>query len=530
VPYPGKLPTVAYLDRLPVPQDGDVLKTRGLLVKRGRDSASRIVAPIFDSVTFHTARSDGFEQKASLATRVVAPRPVPQQQAWTLLSKVMEKLIPKNLVPPLEFDHWLAHYSCSQRVVFMQAHERIMSGSVTFKEYKRLQTFVKVEVKLWMFLGCPVEEVKPRNIVSITDVVKVLLGPYFRSFAEHMHQHVWPAKGPLFYECGSNAQEVGDWFMTGLQQMGHDSLMEIDYSKFDMTNSMLSLQTKIAVARRFGMRGLALRVYSAMVGPSIKCTSRCGVSAQRESWTFSGHPDTTFGNTIINCCAISTAIMVAYARNHQIDLADFDHAWHFLPKPGADFRAMVRGDDMIGNLRPELRPGVLDFLTELGFKPKAKFGHPVEKARFCSNAFYPSNHGYRPGPTLKCLLKLGVTVAQIPKNQDLAHRRGVALGLLQQTRHVPLLSDYVQNELALTHGARGRALTEALRTAKIKYLPSLEVLEPTPGSDIYLSRMYDLPLWVIDSVRQQIHTMDVVGIYSSTAIDLLVSAVGHVEA
>jgi len=532
VPGRGQLPAVRYNAPLPQPCPGAWIKTRRPLHPKDTPG-SYIVGPVFEGVSFHTAVSDGFEQRASIATRVTAPHGEPQQPAWDVAMRVAQRLIPPAVVPPESFDSWLSHFSAAKRIPFMAAYNRIARGEVPLKEYTKLKCFVKREVKLWVYLGCEVEEVKPRNIISICDVVKVLLGPYFRAFMRHLHERVFPATSPLFMECGATAEQVGTWFTSGLSQpFGSGSLMEIDYSKFDMTNGAAAMAVKIAVARRLGLSGFALKIYSLLDAPSIRMTTRAGVSAGREPMVLSGHPDTTFGNSVLNLVAIYTAIVLSYARQHNMRLVtdkDWHDAWPVLPQPGVDFRVMVRGDDMLGNLRAPLRTGVLDVLTELGYKPKAKFGHPLEDARFCSNAFYPSNMGWRPAPTFKCLLKMGVTISDVPVKQRNAHRRGVALGLLAQTRHVPILSEYIQAQLRATRGAHGKYLKEAVREARIKYLPCPEVLAQTAESCVHVAKMYRVPLWVITDVAASAANMTEVALYNSTAIEILVHAVGDVE-
>jgi len=393
-----------------------------------------------------------------------------------------------------------------------QAHIRLEKHGFRESQLTNNNIFVKIEPKNKNWVGTFWEDVKPRLIVSCTPIVKVALGPLIVSFTQAL-KHAWNSKHYIFFECGSTADVVATWFNNRLVQFGEESLFMSDFSSCDNTHSDMSLsfitdlimeKCHLTAAQQRMLRSQELRQ---------KLRSRRGVRASRPAFLKSGVPNTTLYNSIINAALFCTAALSLGA------------------KPGVDFAIMIRGDDNLAFLKPQFqnREHFESVAQKLGFKLKVSFPKHVPGARFCSMAFYPTPNGYYPGPTMKCLAKMAYTGHALRKGAERAHLRGVALGLLAGTAHIPLLADYVQALLRYTAGAKGREMHQAVKESQLKYLRA-SAQEQTPESDTYLASMYNVPLaWIVE-MRQLITTMHAPGFYASVHSALFWHAVLEVEA
>jgi len=484
---------------------------------------------VLGGVGYHVARASANNEEASFRNRVVKERDVPDEEAWDEVMLLADRLLPITNVTPMTFLEWVNHFPGAKRANLIREYERMNGCMPPKRMLKRYNCFVKREIKLAYLAYVLQKEISPRNIMSAKDCVKIILGPYFRAFSKYCH-HLFSHNDDLYYEPGGLADEVTEWVL----KKSEWPLMENDFSRFDCTNGFRSTMLKIFYAKRLGLRGEPLRVYELLLERS-KFTSRHGVSCVRVPGTLSGHPDTTWSNTLINMTVQWYCISKVWQKKYHPELTyqqclerdDF-------PTPGSCFRLAACGDDSIGRLRPDLvdSEAIVAIGKKLGYKMKLKLGHPLSDARFCSNAFYPTKGGFMMAPTMKCLLKLGATISQVGEQSPEHHKqhmRGVALGLLKQVNHVPLLNDYIQMVLRTTAGSKGKYLNEARREAEYKYRKVEEYVEESADAEQYLETMYRLPSGLVRTVREQIRTMTLPGIYSTTETDLFVQQVGRVE-
>jgi len=507
----------------------------------GNEEGAMIVGPVFAGIAFHVASANFENEYASFINRVVGVRDQPQDWAWDELQLITDEILPQlSRVEPMQFEDWVATFEPSKRKLLQSCYDTMAGKIPSKKMLKRYNCFIKREVKLSYPAWQQQKWITPRNIMAAADCVKIILGVYFRAYSKYCHS-VWASAvdgDGLYYEPGGSAEEVTSWVL----QNDTWPLIENDFSRFDRTNGYRSTQLKIHYAKMLGLTGEPLRVYSLLLERS-KFSSRNGARCVRIPGTLSGHPDTTWSNTMVNLTVQLYCVKKAWANKHfpktSFSLAIKDVR---CPLLGRDVRLCACGDDSIGRAKACYldAPAFCDIAKTLGFKMKMKSGHNLREARFCSNAFYPvegvTYNGrvlkYLLAPTMKCLLKIGVTISQAVHSEDSMqqHMRGVALGLLKQTSHVPLLNDYIQMVLHNTSGVKGKVMRLALKEASLKYR-RVDSAQPheTNDSITYLAEMYRVTVGTILDLRQEIQQFNLRGIYNSTAIEEFVAAVARVE-
>jgi len=93
--------------------------------------------------------------------------------------------------------------------------------------------------------------------------------------------------------------------------------------------------------------------------------------------------------------------------------------------------------------------------------------------------------------------------------------RGVALGLLAQTNHIPLLKDYIQQILRITIGAHGREFKAALKASRLKYAEA-HPENLCAESDDFICTMYGVTSEHLKHMRDVISRMDAPGFYGDS--------------
>jgi len=372
--------------------------------------------------------------------------------------------------------------------------------------------FVKREVRNWAWAITTgvLELVKPRVINSCPPIGKAAAGPDTVALTEQLKEN-WGEDDYIFFECGSTQDIVASWFNRGLAKYGAAWLLESDVSKMDRCQNKFSLGF---CAQQMINAGCSSYCKQFVLGQLSRqrIFSRHNIVADVDPYLKSGVPMTTLWNSIINALMNEYAFYKCGAR------------------PFEDFILMVRGDDNLAFVRPGMEKLLVETCLKLGFKIKVKRPQRIQDVRFCSNAFYPTADGtYVPAPTIKCLTKLCATVHKVTNKTWRAHMRGVALGLLALTNHVPLLSDYVQMVLRNTNGSTGKAMSRAVAEASKKYFKASRH-EACAESDEYFASMYGSTAADVKSVRALISKMDEPGIYGTPTTISFVSRALTMEA
>lgn len=491
----------------------ELLQTRAAPIRNGRVLGGYAIGPLFAGSTVIIHRSCLHNEMVATGNRVVGKRPTVDSALWHKYWRISSEnpFFQFPHAEPWSYEKWVARFPAHKRLSFDYWRFRVKSHNYTQRLLRKNNCFVKIEPKFANSYGSSYEEVVPRNIVSCQEINKVMFGPWCCGAITKL-KTLWNEHSPIFLECGSSTSKVANWFNSLWTRFGSTWVVEVDFSRYDRTQSPSSFKILEKLFLQMGLRGQALESFKTQIGRQSGRTRRGGIFS-RDSFMKTGVPNTTLGNSVLNAFMMASVVL--------------DHGGVL----GRDFFIMVRGDDSLSFIHPRFHKFLVPGLTQLGIKPKMKAGHRIHEIRFCSMAFYPTVSGkYFPAPTFKCLLKWNFTVKDIPEKQRLAHRRGVALGLLKQVNHVPLLRDYCQNELRLTQGAKGKYLKAALRDSKIKYLDVDEVQHIDPNQSYsYIASMYHLSVGMVLSLRDQISHMDKNGIYNSNEIEFLVRGVARVE-
>jgi len=454
---------------------------------------------VFAGVNFHVA--DSRDQFAALATRLFFETSEPVLEEWDGFNKFFKIVYPKGLWPDgferMTNEDYLARYTGAQLRALQDAYQSLSVRGLMEADCSSTAMFVKREVRnwAWFIMTGVLELVKPRVINSCSPRGKMAAGPDTVALTEQLKVQ-WSQDDAIFFECGSTQDIVADWFNRGLKKYGVSWLLESDVSKMDRCQNVYSLGF---CADQMIKAGCGPYCKKFVLGQLKRQTiySRHGIKAEVDPYLKSGVPMTTLWNSIVN------ALMQQYSF------------WKAGAKPFVDYVIMVRGDDSLAFVRPGMEKELVTTCKRLGFKIKAKRPARIQDVRFCSNAFYPTAEGgYVPAPTIKCLTKLCATVTTVTKKTWRAHMRGVALGLLALTNHVPLLSDYVQMVLRNTEGASGKVMANAVAAAKKKYFKGSKH-EKAACSDEYFASMYDATSADIQAVRDLVSEMKEPGVYGS---------------
>jgi hypothetical protein len=404
---------------------------------------------------------------------------------------------------------WLTRYSGAQRAALELAQKELVSKGLASHALNHSSMFVKREVSCWCYGSEPAVEIKPRVIIDCDPRIKVALGPTIVSATKSLHEK-WHSHFPIYFECGSTQDEVAEWFNRNLAKFGTESLFASDFSKMDRHQSAGSMRMMRTLLEKAGVHGLARLCLEGQERKQVVRT-REGARVTTAGFLRSGVPNTTLYNSIAN------AALHAYAfiKNGAV--------------PGRDFVFMVRGDDNLAFVRPGFDKGIVELAKKLGFALKVQRPASVAQVRFCSNAFYPTREGYVPAPTIgKCLPKLSFTAATVRKGFEMQHMRGVALGLLALTNHVPLLGDFIQQILKITVGKISKETHAAVRQSQIKYMVGSRH-EPVPDSDLFIQEMYAISADDISFLRHSISSMGPSGTWGGARMAELVGRMLQVE-
>lgn len=461
---------------------------------------ARLVGWGFAGTNFHVA--DASDQVAALRTRLTMVVDEPQAQAWGDFRSWYRRVFGHALLPfgfnKMTTSAWFLRYKGAQHKALTRAKDKLQAVGLRPSDTNTCNMFVKREVRNWAWSASDAEDPKPRVICSCPPVGKVAAGPAIVSITKEL-AHQWHNRNSIYFECGATQDEVADWFNSGLRDYGIKWILLTDFSKMDRGQSFYALKFVNDLLANSGLTGVALQFLRGQE-KAQRIISRNGVQAFVPPFLKSGVPNTTLNNSVIN------ALLQAYS--FQACGA----------KPYIDYKIMVRGDDSVAFVRPGMEKLFPTIATKLGFKVKTKRVERVDQVRFCSNAFYPTTTGdYVPAPTMKCLAKLCATISSHGRKHNFAHMRGVVLGLLALTNHVPLLNDYVQRILQITTGARGAALIEAQRAARLKYFVGTQHTASI-DADTFMCHMYGVTQAHVDAVRTAISRMEEPGIYGGAIV------------
>jgi hypothetical protein len=330
-----------------------------------------------------------------------------------------------------KFGVWNARFTASQRERHVKARQKTKVNPFSMSWCVR-KSFVKVE-RLNKSEFFEFEEYTPRLIQGCTDEYNVIVGPWAFGVGKWLGRQWDGVKSPLLYSAGHNSERIGAWLG---EHRGF--LYENDFKYFDGTQALELREMSLRLHSKFGAKR---KVLQALRGSLVTHgATPHGVVYSVAGTCNSGEPETSSRNTLWNCLAHFYIWEKQHGRN------PFHGGLHM----------MALGDD--GICRSAY---VTDWnrLSHLGFFPKPIYRADEWDAEFCSSLFYPTSTGIVLGPKIgRVLPKIGWSEKLISNSKT--HMRGVALGLVDDVWHIPIMKDYFEMILRLTSGAHATPIKD----------------------------------------------------------------------
>jgi len=445
----------------------------------------RHVQPVMPRTCVHN-------EEAALRIRITSPDTA-QEKSWRKLRKVHaahkhEFLKPpkEGVIEPTPDAEWLARFPENRRNTLAKGLDAVHKFGLERKD-SFIKAFVKREFYLnnWQF--------KPRLIQGREPKFQAATGAWTHAFTnflkEQWHSKRWKKQShSMYYTCGAYAEDMGEWIADmHLLFLALLVLFDIDCSNFDGSVGLFALLFTHAIympwvpdtpSGRCFVHSMAMQ-FGAQVGKTPG-----GVFFLYWGKRKSGDGDTSCGNTLIN------AVMV----------------WAFfmrLKEIVKQAHQMFMGDDNVVASSTYVLPYIKDlerWITNLGFKPKINIRPTVATLEYCSGYFYqindaPSKLAFCWGPKVgKAGLKLGWnknTPFDDPFNAA-RHLRGVAMGLDQQTNHVPILRAIIKRYLQLTNAV--------LATPKYEH-HQIRARKSHPATPEIMDQFYELYGLTVEDIK-----------------------------
>jgi hypothetical protein len=275
-----------------------------------------------------------------------------------------------------------------------------MSQAKRDKHVSYYNAFVKVEFGGPQYTSYQKD---PRLIQAPDLITKYVLGRWMLAVADVMKKHfaVDNESSYMCYTSGQTSESLGDWYDT--VPMFYTSILEVDFSRWDASLGVEALQSEIDVNVALKCPAIVKQLMTTMLNTAGRTTS--GLKYRRIGTRHSGDPNTSVGNSILNCCLNS------YFFQHYLKRFKADRT---LPA----YRGLVQGDDVFiryhasGWREEEIEGHYVNFTKALGLEPKVQhrpIGHP---GSFCSHWFVRVKKGDRVRTVLypkvgRALLRLG---------------------------------------------------------------------------------------------------------------------------
>jgi hypothetical protein len=326
----------------------------------------------------------------------------------------------------------------------------------------------------------------------------------------------WP-RSPILYASGLTANKLGaafqwvrdtypDYIIFESDQTSYDGCVADDARdlEFDVTYGPHRLSTLEVTAREQH----ALKTETQGIKGATKNGIRYGDKVTHRG---SGQGATSGGNSQINgltqaSCANFRGIRVSTLRD-----AEDDHGFECPAQCGhrtREFLCAVLGDDNFAFVHPEkagkFEESISDWLVALGFLPKLHRRDHWMELEFCSGRFWPSTSGIVWGPKIgRVLAKTFWSLQQFRSSFEAARwLRGVALGMLRDTAHIPVLRVIIRHTLHLTGGVPARAIVD-------KHKPHAEFeSEAVDESFEMMARLYQLTPYDVADLERRIASVE----------------------
>ena len=403
-----------------------------------------------------------------------------------------------------KFQEWLTRFPRARRKMFVEALEQ---QEVRYDQnYSASKAFIKREL-LFKLDDQGTYDMSPRLIQGCHELYQVHTGPWTLAMTKHMSKiWSWP-ESRLVYTSGMTAEELGkafDWACeTILLEHGSLVIGENDASYWDGTQGKPAIRSQCRTYELY--RPPAVTMSALRMQEETRGSTPHGVTYRAEARVKSGVGNTGCGNTLTNAKDHYHAFRKSALRHHpwlkDVPIRD---QLRWVSKQVIMF---LLGDDSIfftheGFIR--VLEESMQFLVNLGLRPKFKVVRDLATAEYCSGYFWPSADGTVYGPKIgRLLMKNGWSRQR--EIEPLRWAKAVALGMRCDVAHIPILRDISEKVLELTEDIQARPYRETDRFehkvhARVPHKQSAEVYD-------FMYRIYGITKDQVDKCQELIRSV-----------------------
>lgn len=435
--------------------------------------AAGIVDPNYPpAVSAKTANNEA----RALVCRQGVPH-VPVDPAVDLAYKVIynahfsdfEALIKREMAgKELPFTEWVARFEPRRANILIIAYDEYLRLGLSPSDYT-IDVFVKKE-KLYKVTHGQFAGYNPRCISSMRPKFLVATGPFGHNMKRAMVELLNP-QCPVFYTSGHNAATIGHWLERAYATQTADGA----YPIFVLCGDLHMLDGHVNKTTEHPVNSLYTKLPDAGAKHLLKVQKRSssvtkhGLRLATRSRIQSGRIDTNPADTLI--CAGMAVYATARSSKSPTVLTITDYSEQYSEK--AKLRYMGTGDDSVMVVRqsdysPDFEKAYVDLEMKVKLRAVPLHKTPagyigLSQVDYCSALFWPTAGpekgegksqlvlGPKPG---RILARLGWDITGAADIN--AHMRGLALGLVEDTWHVPFAHEYIMKVLALTNAVKAK--------------------------------------------------------------------------
>lgn len=358
-------------------------------------------------------------------------------------------------VKPLSFQTWISRFPAAKRAKVQRAYDNSGKTMVT-PRLASSKSFVKKETAVTHFASEDKPQLSdPRLIQGKDDLYNISQGTWTVAFSKHVAR-CWNStisahrQHNFFYASGTNSNAVGHWFDESYKAAKQIAAtipgsrivaLEDDMNRFDATNGRPSLEFRLNIYRLHAVPRRA--IVSFLDGMVTRGRTAHHIRYRVDATINSGQADTSVGNTIANKTVHHAVFVVTTEFSCMAILGDDNAAFLVVPADVSD--AMILGTllTVAGKLA--------------GYRPEPVLLSDPRDMEFCSSRFWPSSIGTILGPKIgRVMAKTFWSLRAMTHEENMAHVRGIALGMLPDTAHIPVLRVLMPRLIALTSNVEAK--------------------------------------------------------------------------
>lgn len=405
-----------------------------------------LLGPVIGDVDVCVYRSCICNEYRSLCDRALLDRGNCLVEAWVGVYAVLTRhcnLVPGNVfVEPRTV--WRKRFPLPTQNALLKALD-LRTHGVYIYQWARTKMFIKREITP---IGSEGHKA-PRAIQARYAEYNDIIGPLCFEVSKILRKR-WSllnedgTLNSIVYAGGLSAEGLSMWMNRLVREAA--VLCEIvfwegDYSRWDAHLFAISLMVEFAVYLWLGMTRPQIDAFTIqfLVLGTTAHQIRYWIVGTRQS----GVPNTSVGNSLLNGAAVKLVLLLAGCYVHWI---------------------IVHGDDFLAAIPVEYMERVRvvnrEVMHALGLCVETAFYRRPTHVEFCSGRWYSSEDGYTYGPKPgRLLAKLfWSTTPAVKTKRQKEWIRGVALGLVKDTAHVPIVHCVMRRVLELTYNVKTRSI------------------------------------------------------------------------